>query len=221
MITITKNGFIHFKDKCIPNSVVLTMLSERLVLEEGFTLNSFFKMLNLYPNLLKLETCMPLYLEFYNKTADKSATEEIDTTKKILFNSYIVEDEGLSMDKKHNLTVKFKSGHLSNVNNHQLFELINHPIKLNEKIVNFRMEDNPDYVENKAYPKKVYVRLSHVNKSKYPCDFFSFLMFLSGSLFRGMTPENRRNNVEITEMSYNLLASEVFREINKIVSGTS
>lgn len=220
MIKITKNGYIHFNDKCIPNSAVLTMLSESLVLEEDFTLNSFFKMLNLYPNLLKLETYMPLYLEFYNKTTEKGAMEEIDNTKKILFNSYIVEDEGLSMDKRHNLTVKFKSGHLSNVNNHQLFELINHPIKLNKNIVNFRKEDNPDYVENKSYPKKVHVRLPQVNRSKYPCDFFSFVMFLSGSLFKGMTPENRRNNVEITEMSYNVLASEVFKEINKIVSGT-
>lgn len=220
MITITKNGYINFKGKCVPNPVILTMLGEKLVLEEGFTLNSFFKMLNLYPNLLKLETYMPLYLDFYNKTADKGIAESLDTTKKILFNSYIVEDEGMSMDKKHNLTVKFKSGHLSNVNNHQLFELINHPILLNEKMVSFRLEDNPEYVEHKAYPKKIYIKQHQVTKSKFPCDFFSFLMFLSGSLFRGMTPENRRNNVEITEMSYNVLASEVFREINKIVCGT-
>lgn len=219
MIKLTKNGYIHFKDKSVPNSSVLTMLSEKLVLDEDFTLDSFFKMLNLYPNLLKLETYLPLYLDFYNKTAEKGAYEQVDTTKKILFNTYLVEDEGVSMDKKHNVTVKFKSGHLSNVNNHQLFEIINHPIKLNEKIVNFKVEDNPDYINNKAYPKKVYVRLPDVNKSKYPCDFFSFLMFFSGSLFRGMTPESRRNSVEITEMSYHFLASEVFKEINKIVFG--
>jgi hypothetical protein len=219
MIKITKNGYIHFKDKCVPNSAILTMLSEKMALEEGFTLNSFFKMLNLYPNLVKLETYIPLYLEFYNHTADKSHAETLDVTKKILFNSYIVEDEGVAIDKKHNLTVKFKSGYLSTVNNYQLFDLINNPIILNEKIVKFKLQDNPQYEPLLGYPKKLYVRSPDSHKSKEPCDLFSFIIFLAGSLFKGMTPENRRNHVEITEMSYNILASEVFKEINKIVSG--
>jgi len=220
MITITKNGYIHFKDKCIGNNVILTMLGEKVELEEGFTLQSLFKMFNLYPNLVKLEAYLPMYLNLYNTTVDEYHSEEPDNYKTILFNTYLLEKKEVALDKKHNLAIKFKSGHVSNINNYQIFDMINFPIKISDKIITLTLEPNPDYSDKSNEPKNIYVRQPVLNIAKYTCDLFYFIMFMCGSLFKGMDPSRRRQQVEMNELSYSIMADDIVKEIDKILMFT-
>lgn len=220
MIKITKNGYLHFKNKCVTNNTVLMYLAEKVSLEEGFTLNSFFKMFNLYPNLCKIELCANLYVDFYNSTVDANKSDILDTSKTIIFNTYMLDDEKNIFDKNHNLAVKLRSGHISNINNYQLFEIMNHPIIINEHISTLKVEQNPNYDPKAINPvaKRLYVKQPDVHNVKYPAELFYFIMFVCGSLFRGMTPEQRRNTVELTDLSYGIMADDIMKEIGKRVS---
>ncbi len=214
MITITNNGYIHFKNKCIGNGVVLSMLGEKVSLENGFTLNSFFKMMNLYPKLIDLEAYLPLYIDYYNSSGFGGKEFEVDKTQKIMFNTYIVENEGISFDKKHNLIIKYLSGYISNISNYHLPELLNKEIHINEKVIHFKVEEN---ITEKGIAK-VFVQQPNVNVATYPSDLYNFIMYICGNLFRGQPPDKRRHKVEMSDLSIQTLATEVLDEISKIVS---
>lgn len=211
MIKITNNGYIHFKDKCIGEGAVLSMLGEKLELEEGFTLNSFFKMLNLYPILTQLEPYLPLYLDYYNQSGYSEKEINTEFGKKLLFNTYLLEKEGQSYDKKHSLTVKHLSGFLCNTSIYQLFDILPNEIMLNENIVTFKLEPS------ECGKSKNFVKQTTLYKAKHPCDLFNFIMYMSGNLFNGKSPERRRNSVEVNQIPVKNLANGVISEINRII----
>lgn len=211
MITITKNGYIHFKNKCVSNNVVLTMLAEKVTLDKDFTLNSFFKMLNLYPEIARLEAYTQLYVDYYNESGLAKKDFPLDKGKKIQFNSYFLENEGESCDKKHNLTVKHLSGFICNPSQYQIHDLLGSRLILGEKIIKFKIEFDPLTKEKK------FVRLPELHQAKNPCDLFSFIMYMGGSLFVGKSPDKRVMLTELTQLTVDNISSDIFSEIEKIV----
>lgn len=211
MITITKNGYIHFKNKCVTNNVVLTMLAEKVNLDKDFTLNSFFKMLNLYPELARLEAYTGMYVDYYNESGLSKKEFPLDKGKKIQFNSYFLENEGESYDKKHNLTVKHLSGFICNPSQYQIHDLLGAPLVLGEKIIKFKVEFDSETKEKK------FKRLSELHYTKHPCDLFGFIMYMGGSLFVGNPPDKRLLVTELTQIKVDNISSDIFNEIEKIV----
>jgi hypothetical protein len=66
VVTLNKSGELMENQKAVTEDP-LTFLSFRVALEEGFTLRSFFQMIEKYPVLAKLNAFFPTYLEQFRK----------------------------------------------------------------------------------------------------------------------------------------------------------
>ena len=65
IITLKKDGTINQNGKTV-NSVVLNLLSSQIALEEGYSLRSFFEMLDKYALFSELSAFFPMYTEQYH-----------------------------------------------------------------------------------------------------------------------------------------------------------
>jgi hypothetical protein len=69
-VTLKKDGAINLNGQTVATDA-LDVLSCRIVLEEVYTLRSFFKMLNKYALLEKLNAFFPSYIEQYDKCPEQ------------------------------------------------------------------------------------------------------------------------------------------------------
>jgi hypothetical protein len=65
-VTLKKNGFVDHNESRV-DSDILRFLSSQIELEDGYTLRSFFQMLDQYRVLIDLDTFFPAYTKQYRK----------------------------------------------------------------------------------------------------------------------------------------------------------
>ena len=65
-VTLKKNGFVNHNETRV-DSDILRFLSSQIELEDGYTLRSFFRMLDQYKVLIDLDTFFPDYTGQYRK----------------------------------------------------------------------------------------------------------------------------------------------------------
>jgi hypothetical protein len=69
-VILKKDGTINFNGRTVATEA-LDLLSYQIVLEEVYTLRSFFKMLNKYALFAKLNAFFPTYIEQYNSCPEQ------------------------------------------------------------------------------------------------------------------------------------------------------
>jgi hypothetical protein len=73
-VTLKKDGTINLNGKTVATEA-LDLLSFQIVLEEAYTLRSFFKMLDKYALLAKLNVFFPTYIDQYHGCPKKGCDE--------------------------------------------------------------------------------------------------------------------------------------------------
>jgi hypothetical protein len=85
-VTLKSNGTIDHDRKSV-RSNILSFLSSQIKLEDGYTLRSFFKMLDQYGLLVDLNTFFPTYIEQYRNCPGQGcaagATDHLEFSKTI------------------------------------------------------------------------------------------------------------------------------------------
>ena len=127
-VTLEKDGAINLNGKTV-RSDALELLSFQVVLEEGYTLRSFFQMLDKYTQFAKLNAFFPNYTEQYHSCAEQGCdTGLVD----YLEFGKTVEMIG-APDKRleiYNALVGVHASEASEIKSMQLDSLLDLPLKL-------------------------------------------------------------------------------------------
>jgi len=205
MIELSENGFILFKEKIIGESHILCFLGEPIILNENFTLRSFFKMLSHYTVLSKIEAYLIDYVDLYR-------THWIDLpfnndNKIILFNSYLVHQPNKFLSIRHNLTLKgLETNNQYSVDFFDIENIIDCKIDIVKKIKTYKLENNK------------FNRLPDNFTVDFPTNLFEFIIWTSGSLFKGKTPKNRKEFVYQKNEKIEQASASVMEEINYLLN---
>ncbi len=205
MIELSENGFILFKEKIIGESRILCFLGEPIILNENFTLRSFFKMLSHYTVLSEIEAYLIDYVDLYR-------THLIDLpfnndNKIILFNSYLVHQPNKFLSIRHNLTLKgLETNNQYSVDFFDIENIIDCKIDIVKKIKTYKLENNK------------FNRLPDNFTVDFPTNLFEFIIWTSGSLFKGKTPKNRKEFVYQKNEKIEQASASVMEEINYLLN---
>jgi hypothetical protein len=205
MIELSENGFILFKEKIIGESRILCFLGEPIVLNENFTLRSFFKMLSHYTVLSEIEAYLIDYVDLY-RTHLMDLPFNNDN-KMILFNSYLVHQPNKFLSIRHNLTLKgLETSNQYSVDFFDIENIIDCKIDIVKKIKTYKLENNK------------FNRLSDNYTVDYPTNLFEFIIWTSGSLFKGKTPIDRKEFVIQKNEKIEQASASVMEEINSLLN---
>jgi hypothetical protein len=127
-ITLKKDGSINQNGKTI-KSVVLNLLSSQISLEEGYSLRSFFEMLEQYPLFSELSAFFPMYTEQYRSCpqngCDAGFFDYLEFGKTVEMIG--VPDKRLEI---YNSLVGLQANEASEIRSLQLHSLLDLPLKL-------------------------------------------------------------------------------------------
>lgn len=205
MIELSENGFILFKEKIIGESRILCFLGEPIILNENFTLRSFFKMLSHYTVLSEIEAYLIDYVDLYR-------THLIDLpfnndNKIILFNSYLVHQPNKFLSIRHNITLKgLETNNQYSVDFFDIENIIDCKIDIVKKIKTYKLENNK------------FNRLPDNYTVDFPTNLFEFIIWTSGSLFKGKTPKDRKEFVYQKNEKIEQASASVMEEINYLLN---
>ncbi len=205
MIELSENGFILFKEKIIGESRILCFLGEPIILNENFTLRSFFKMLSHYTVLSEIEAYLIDYVDLYR-------THLIDLpfnndNKIILFNSYLVHQPNKFLSIRHNLTLKgLETNNQYSVDFFDIENIIDCKIDIVKKVKTYKLENNK------------FNRLPDNYTVDFPTNLFEFIIWTSGSLFKGKTPKDRKEFVYQKNEKIEQASASVMEEINYLLN---
>ena len=143
-ITLKKDGSIIQDGKTV-NSVVLNMLSSQIILDEGFSLRSFFEMLGKYSLFSELSAFFPMYTEQYQgcpkQGCDAGFFDYLEFGKTVEMIG--VPDKRLEI---YNSLVGLQDSETSEVRYMQLDSLLDVPLKLG-KLKHIVFGDHVDIFE--------------------------------------------------------------------------
>lgn len=208
MITITKNGFVLLKDKIISNNHILSVISDKIILDKDFNLRSFFKMFINYPKLISLEAYLLDYVDLYSRTFCYS--DEIENNDKIIFNNYFVKEYNKCADIRHNLIFQNSTNHKYTIDSIQLERLIDCKFVLSNKLYVYDLIN----IDN----KKIFNQSHEIYTIEYPCNLFEFILWSSGSLFKGTTPINRIDMVNSKKINHQKAVNDVMKNIDNLLT---
>jgi hypothetical protein len=127
-ITLKKDGSINQNGKTV-KSVVLNLLSSQIALEEGYSLRSFFEMLDKYSLFSELSAFFPMYTEQYHgcpkQGCDAGFLDFLEFGKTVEMIG--VPDKRLEI---YNSLVGLQANEVSEVRSLQLDSLLDLPLKL-------------------------------------------------------------------------------------------
>ena len=127
-ITLKKNGAINLNGEIV-KSDALELLSFQVALEKGYTLRSFFEMLDKYTLFAKLNDFFPTYLKQYRSCPEQGCTSALVDYLEF---SKTVEMIG-APDKRleiYNALVGVSASETSEIKSLQLDSLLDLPLKL-------------------------------------------------------------------------------------------
>lgn len=208
MVKLTENGFISLNNHIIGGSYVLSILGENLELEENFTLRSFFKIFINYPQLANLEAYLIDYVYLYSSELQNN--EVIDNYNTIKYKSYLVSEPEKVLNIRHNLVVSSKSRHNLRIDRFQIEDLLDSRIVLSKIVRSYLIERNESGLAVLTpTPEKFKV----VN----PCNLYEFILWFSGSLFKGKKPDIRRDFVNFSNIKNESNTFNLMKEIETII----
>ncbi len=205
MIELSENGFILFKEKIIGESRILCFLGEPIVLSENFTLRSFFKMLSHYKVLSEIEAYLIDYVELYKKNLIDAPFN--NDNKIILFNSYLVHQPNKFLSVRHNLTLKgIETDNQYSIDFFDIENIIDCKLNIVKRVKTYKLENNK------------FTRLADNYTVDYPTNLFEFIIWSSGSLFKGKTPKDRKDFVIQKNEKIEQASASVMEEINSLLN---
>ena len=127
-ITLNKDGSINQYGKTV-NSTALNLLSYQIILEEGYSLRSFFEMLGRYTLFAELSAFFPMYTELYHNCpkngCDAGFLDFLEFGKTVEMIG--VPDKRLEI---YNSLVGLEANETSEIRSMQLDSLLDLPLKL-------------------------------------------------------------------------------------------
>lgn len=208
MIKLTENGFISLNGSILGNNYILSVLGEPLEIDKNFTLRSFFKIFINYPQLANLEAYLLDYVYLYN--TELHNIKENENYNIIKYNSYLVSEPDKVLDIRHNLVVSSRSKHNLRIDRFQIEELLDSKIILSKTIRSYLIVKNSKG-ETTLTPTQEKFKVLN------PCNLYNFILWFSGSLFKGKNPELRRNFVDYSNSANESNTFNLMKEIETLI----
>lgn len=84
-IKLKKDGYIRYGKNLVTSENIKDLLGTSIKLEKGFTLRHFFKVIEMYPHLLYVSSCVEDLLVYYNKFRDEPIQQNIEGSLHVVY----------------------------------------------------------------------------------------------------------------------------------------
>lgn len=198
---LMKNGHIKYGKEIVMSNSVKDLLGTSIKLERGFTLRHFFNVIEMYPELLGINSLISDLLTFYNKFRDEPI-KEIDGSLHVVFqiSADIREKEIVTWYDAFGREggTSYKDSDVFFLNMNDILEIVDLPINIDE--CQFLFTDRDGTI-------KAFVSYNH------SITLFDFIYTISAELGFWQIPTFKRKREENRNPDFDMKMDDMSKEL--------